>query len=304
MARKIAVIGMGNVGAAVAHHLVSAGLVDDLALFDIREAKVEADALDFQDSMANLDYHTNITVNDYTELDDTDVIISAVGNVELLDTPVKNRMAELDYTGAAVEKIATKIKNTKFSGIIVVISNPTDVMTDAYQKITGYPKDRVIGTGALLDSARMKRAVGEKLNVDPRSISGYNLGEHGNSQFTAWSTVRVLGRPITELMHSENVDLEELNEVTRMAGFKVYQGKKYTSYGISAATVRLAMAILNDSHEELPVSNYREDYGVYLSYPAIVGRSGIEHQVHLDLTEEEEKKLRASADYIKKHLKY
>lgn len=302
MTRKIAVIGMGNVGAAVAHHLVSNGLVDDLVLIDVNAPKVEADALDFEDAMANLDHHTNIYVNDYSELDDTDVIISAVGNIKLLDTPVQNRMAELDFTGSVVGQVATQIKNTKFHGILVVISNPNDVMTAIYQKVTGYPTEKVIGTGTLLDSARMKRAVGVKLDVDPRSVSGYNLGEHGNSQFTAWSTVRVLGHPIKDLVESKNINLDELNEDARTGGFKVYQGKKYTNYGISAAAVKLAMAILNDAHEELPVSNFREDYGTYLSYPAIVGRNGIEQQIELNLPEDELEKLKASADYIKENM--
>lgn len=302
MTRKVAIIGTGNVGAACAHYIVSSGFVDDLVMIDINEKKVQADALDFEDAMANFPFHTNIFVNDYSQLDDTDVIISAVGKIKLQDRVEPDRFAELDYTSNAVTDVATKIKATKFNGKIVVISNPNDVMVSIYQEITGLPKAHVMGTGTLLDSARMKRAVGAALNVDPRSVQGYNLGEHGNSQFTAWSTVKVLDQSISQLAEKDGLDLDKLNDDIRMGGFTVFSGKKYTNYGISTAAVRLTLAILNDAYIELPVSNFREEYGVYLSYPAIVGRDGIVKQIQLDLPQEELDKLQYSADYIKSKL--
>ena len=197
--RKVAVIGMGHVGSTVAHYIVANGFADDLVLIDTNEKKDNADALDFEDAMANLLHHTNIYVNDYGQLKDTDVIVSALGNIKLQDNPDADRFAELPFTRDAVPKVAEKIKESGFNGKIVAITNPVDVITSIYQSVTGLPKNQVIGTGTLLDSARMKRAVASRLNVDPRSVEGYNLGEHGNSQFTAWSTVRVLEQPIPEL---------------------------------------------------------------------------------------------------------
>lgn len=299
MTRKVGVIGMGNVGATVAHYIVAMGFADDLVLIDKNEAKVKADALDFEDAMANLPFHTNITVNDYSALKDADVIVSALGNIKLQDNPNADRFAELPFTRQAVKEVAQKIKESGFNGKIVVITNPVDVITSLYQKITGLPKNHVLGTGTLLDSARMKRAVAERLNLDPRSVDGYNLGEHGNSQFTAWSTVRVLGRPLTELADKRGLDLEELDKEAKMGGWTVFQGKKYTNYGVATAAVKLVNAILSDSLTELPVSNFREEYGVYLSYPAVVGRDGVVEQAQLDLTEEELQKLQTSADFIK-----
>jgi len=303
MTRKIGIIGMGNVGAACAHYIVAGGFVDDLVLIDQNEKKVKADALDFEDAMANLPSHTNIFVNDYSQLDDADIIISAVGHIKLIGGDHPNRFGELKPTGDSVTDVANKIKQTKFNGIMVVISNPNDVMTSMYQQILDFPKERVIGTGTLLDSARMKRAVGKAFEVDPRSVTGYNLGEHGNSQFTAWSTVKVMDQPVEELAKKNGLDLDQINEDVRMGGFTVFDGKGYTNYGGSTAAVRLSLAILNDAHIELPVSNYREEYGVYLSYPAIVGRNGILKQLQLDLPQAELDKLQYSADYIKKNLK-
>lgn len=299
MTRKVGVIGMGNVGSTVAHYIVAMGFADDLVLIDKNEAKVKADALDFEDAMANLPFYTNITVNDYSALKDADVIVSALGNIKLQDNPNADRFAELPFTRQAVKEVAQKIKESGFNGKIVAITNPVDVITSLYQKITGLPKNHVLGTGTLLDSARMKRAVAERLNLDPRSVDGYNLGEHGNSQFTAWSTVRVLGRPLTELADKRGLDLEELDKEAKMGGWTVFQGKKYTNYGVATAAVKLVNAILSDSLTELPVSNFREEYGVYLSYPAVVGRDGVVEQAQLDLTEEELQKLQTSADFIK-----
>ncbi|MFC6295435.1 L-lactate dehydrogenase [Lactiplantibacillus daoliensis] len=299
MSRKIAVIGMGHVGSTAAHYIVANGFADDLVLIDPNTDKVNADAIDFEDAMPNLPMHTNIIVNDYDALKDADVIISALGNIKLQDNPNNDRFAELPFTSAQVKSVAEKIKASGFNGIIVAITNPVDVITSIYQAVTGLPKNHVIGTGTLLDSARMKRAVAKKLNLDSRSVTGYNLGEHGNSQFTAWSTVRVLGQPISKIAADRNLDLVALDKAARQGGFAIFHGKKYTSYGVATAAVRLANVILNDALTELPVSNYREEYGVYLSYPAVVGRDGIVEQVQLDLTEEELKKLQISADYIK-----
>lgn len=299
MTRKVAVIGMGNVGSTVAHYIVANGFADDLVLIDTNEKKVNADALDFKDAMANLLYHTNIFVNDYSQLKDTDVIVSAIGDIKLEDNPNADRFAELPFTRKAVPEVAKKIKESGFNGKIVVITNPVDVITSIYQSVTGLPKEHVMGTGTLLDSARMKRAVADRLNVDPRSVEGYNLGEHGNSQFTAWSTVRVLEQPITKLAKERGLDLEELDHEARMGGWKVFQGKKYTNYGVATAAVRLVNTILSGSRTVMAVSNFRQEYDSYLSYPAVVGRDGIEEQVQLDLTDEELDKLQTSANFIK-----
>lgn len=299
--KKVGIIGLGNVGSTVAHHIIIGGYVDDLVLIDENEEKSKADALDFEDAMANLPHRTNLLMNDYDELEDADMVISSVGKISLLDQPGNNRFLELDYNAEAVSEIAPKIKKSGFKGRILVISNPVDVITGLYQELTGLPKNHVIGTGTLLDTARMKRAVGEILEIDPRSVQGYSLGEHGNSQFVAWSNVTALGRPIEEIAQERDIDLEEITQNVRDGGFVVLNGKKYTNYGIAAATVRLMNTIFSDAHSELPVSNYNEKYGTYLSYPAIVGREGILEQVQLNLTDSELEKLQTSANYILKN---
>lgn len=301
MSNKIGIIGDGHVGSTVAHQLLVSGLVDDLVLIDVNEAKVTADELDFQDAMANLKHHTNIVINDYSALKDADIIISAFGNISL--EAGGERFAELNYNRERIGDIAASIKKSGFDGILVAITNPVDAITNMYQGLTGLPKKHVIGTGTLLDTSRMKRAVGSRLNVDPRSVEGFNLGEHGNSQFTAWSTVKVLEQPITELVKDKPWKLEDLNDEIKFGGQTVYKGKQYTNYGIAAAVTRLVETIESDARTELSVSNYQEKYGTYLSYPAIVGRDGIVQQVQLALTDEEEKLLAKSAETIKEKSK-
>ena len=297
MSNKIGIIGDGHVGSTVAQQLILTGLVDDLVMIDVNEAKVRADQLDFQDAMANLKHHITITINDYSALKDADIVISAFGNIEL--EAGGERFAELNYNRERIGDIAEAIKKSGFNGILLAITNPVDAITNMYQELTGLPRKHVIGTGTLLDTARMKRAVGELMNVDPRSVEGFNLGEHGNSQFTAWSTVKVLEKPVTEVAQAKHLKLEDLNDEIKFGGQTVYKGKQYTNYGISAAVTRLVETIQSDAHTEMPVSNYQEKYGTYLSYPAIVGRDGIIQTVELTLTDEEEKKLQASAATIK-----
>ncbi|GLB46731.1 L-lactate dehydrogenase [Philodulcilactobacillus myokoensis] len=299
MSRKIGVIGIGHVGSTVAHYLVSGGFVDELVLIDKNKAKVVADALDLKEALPNLPYHPKIVVNDYDALKDADVIISSLGNTRVLSSKTSDRFAELPFVSAQVKLVAPKIKASGFNGVIVDISNPCDVITSMYQKLTGLPKNQVMGTGTLLDSARMKRTVGEALHVASSSVSGYNLGEHGNSQFTAWSTVVVLSHPISELVDKYHLDLDQLDQNAKNGGFTIFKGKGYTNYGVATAAVRLANVVMNDANTELPVSNYRKEYGVYLSYPAVIGKQGIVHQDQLNLSDDEKKKLQKSANFIK-----
>lgn len=297
MSRKIGIIGMGNVGAAVAHGAIAQGLADSYVFIDINEKKAEADAQDFKDAMANLPSYANIVVNDYAALEDADVIISSLGNIQLQHNAGEDRFAEFPFTREAVYQVSQELKKLDFKGILLVISNPVDAVSALYQEFTGWPRERVIGTGTLLDTARMKAAVGDDLSVNPKSVSGYNLGEHGNSQFTAWSQVKVKGQDITALTSEE--ERQNLFMASMKGGHKVFYGKGYTSYGIASATLRLVAIILSDAQEEVAVSSYQAAYQTYLGYPVILGRQGVVAPVHLSLSAEEDRLLEESANLIR-----
>ncbi|MBW1605020.1 NAD(P)-binding domain-containing protein [Lactobacillus sp. Sy-1] len=296
MARKIGIIGLGHVGSTVAHQIIVSGLVDDLVLIDTNEKKLQADGLDYLQAMPNLATKTNIIMNDYQALSDADIVISALGNIGVEEDG--DRFGELAFNIKQVKQVSANLKQINYSGVLIVITNPCDVITQAYQQFTGFDKKRVFGTGTMLDSARMKTIVGAEFNVDPRSVNGFNLGEHGNSQFTAWSTVSVRGHSMAELNQDGHLDLEALSKKSIIDGDKVFFGKNYTNYAIAAAATRLATIVLNDGNTEVVVSNYRPDFNNYMSYPVIVGRHGIIEDVPIDLTADEHDKLAKSAQFI------
>ena len=255
MARTVGIIGSGHVGATLANNLLVTGSVDKLVLIDTNELKVNSDATDFEDALPNLPTHTKVVKNNYRELKHADVVVIAVGSIGVQNDDAKHdRFVELKVTSKAAKEVGTKLREVGFDGVLVSISNPCDVVAALFQHYTGLQRDQVIGTGTLLDTSRMKKVVGQRFELDPRSVSGYNLGEHGNSH--------------------------------------------YTNFGIAAAALRLVTAIINDARAELPVSNFREELGTYVGYPAVVGSGGVVRQPQLTLTSAEKEKLLASANYI------
>lgn len=297
--RKFAVIGLGHVGATVAYTLVTKGLADELVLIDSNDDKCMAEQYDLLDSLGRLDTHTKIKVQDYSELKDADIIITAFGNIAALSLD-GDRFGEFNINTAAAADVGPKIKESGFNGVIVNISNPCDVIATLLQKYTGLPKNQVFGTGTFLDTARMQRAVGQALNQDPKNVTGYVMGEHGESQFTAWSTVRVAGHPIAEVAKENNLDLEDLDKQARRGGWLVFSGKRYTCYAIATCAIKLALAVLSDAHLACPASVYLEKYGCYVGYPAVIGAEGVVSVNYTELPAEEEEKLQSSAEFIAK----
>ncbi|KAF1297822.1 L-lactate dehydrogenase [Enterococcus sp. JM4C] len=294
--RKIGIIGLGNVGSTLAYSLVSKGIADELVLIDKEEKKAVAEQYDLLDAQVHLPSKTVVKIQSYEELSDADIIVFCPGKITVL-AGEGGRLLELRLTSKMVEEIAPKIKASGFNGIIVVITDPCDVITTYMQKLTGLPTNQVIGTGTLLDTARMKQAVGKALTIDSRSIEGFVYGEHGESQFVAWSTVTVGGKSIFNL--DEKQDLEQLKEDARLGGWKIFSGKGYTSYGIATCTTALIQVIFNDAQAILPISAYDESAGIYYGQPAVVGKNGVERLSPCVLTDEESGKLQESITVIR-----
>lgn len=297
--RKVAVIGLGHVGATVAYTLFTHGIVDKLVLLDKNEGKAEAEYNDLRDTLARNNYYVDVVTQDWNELKDTNIIITAFGDIKAT-VETGDRFGEFEINAANAKEVGEKIKASGFNGILINISNPCDAVCTLLQKSTGLSKKQVFGTGTFLDTARMQRIVGEKLNEDPRNVEGFVLGEHGSSQFTAWSTVRVNGQSATDLFTKE--ELEKLSAQPNKNSFKVAKGKGYTSYAIATCAVRLAQAVFSNARLFAPTSVYLEDVGSYIGYPAIIGKNGVEKIVELPLNSEEKEKLRASAEKIKEHI--
>lgn len=299
---KIGIIGLGHVGTTVAHILLMKGLVDELVLIDENEKKVTAEYYDFNDSFARTEQSAVIKMNDYEELKDADVIVTSFGDIGAT-ARTNDRFAELPINKKNAKSVGEKIKQSGFNGILLNISNPCDVVVGILQQVTGLPHEHVFGTGTFLDTTRMQRAVGAHFGEAPQNVSGYVLGEHGNSQFTAWSTVNLDGHPLVHLAEEGKVVLSKIDDQSREGAFKVISGKGYTSFAIATCAVRIIKAIFNNKHEFMPASVYMTEYDCYIGYPAIIGRNGVERIQKIALTDEEVASLENSVKTIKEKAK-
>ena len=290
---------MGHVGATVAYTLFTHGIADELILIDKNEKKASAEYNDLHDTLARNNYYVDVKMQDWDGLKDAEIIVTSFGDI---DASVKtgDRFGEFNLNAANAKEVGEKIKKTGFKGIIINISNPCDAVSQILQETTGLKKNRVFGTGTFLDTARMQRIVGEKLGQDPKNVEGFVLGEHGSSQFTAWSTVRVNNKIASQLFSEE--DQDKISAQSNKNSFKVAFGKGYTSYAIATCAVRLVQAVFSDARLFAPVSTYDPEFKTYIGYPAIIGRDGIEELIQLKLTDEEHTKLTESANKIKEHL--
>lgn len=297
MKRKVGIIGAGHVGSDVAFSLVTQGICDEIILIDKVEAKAESEALELRDMSSMTHFYTAVTANDWEGLKEADIIIMAVGPETLLR---QDRMEELVETSRSVAEIAPKILATGFEGIFVNITNPCDVITMLIQKITGFDHSRVFGTGTSLDTARMRRVVGEALHINPKSVEGYVLGEHGESQFVAWSTVKIGGVHITDYNTETTLDLPALKDTVRFGGWNILTGKGWTSFGIATATANIVGALLSDAKQVFPLAVFSEQTNTYIGQPAIIGANGVIDILEPTLTKEEQANFSNSAAVIRK----
>lgn len=294
--KKVSIIGLGNVGATVVHTLVERKLCDEIALFDKKDGLVNAEINDLRDGMVRRNGNIELLAGEKSDLVDSDIIIFAPGDITILQNN-SDRLEEFKYTKTCVEEWAPIIKDSEFKGIIVSITNPCDVIAEYMQKLTDLPKERVIGTGTVIDTARMKNAVAKYVGLDPNSIDGYVIGEHGNSQFIAWSKVSIASKSINKILDEKTFD--QIEEASRMKAFEIIKGKGYTSYGIANAAAIIVETIFNDSKTILPVSSYSSEAGCYIGHPAVVGKDGIIREVLLELNEIEQEKWNHSVETIK-----
>lgn len=295
MVRKVGIVGAGHVGADVAFSLVTQGLCDVIVLLDENQPKAASQALELRDMASLVSSRVKVLANDYAELHDADVLVVAVGPKTLLR---EDRLEELAETRAAVRQVIPQVIASGFDGVILNITNPCDVITQIIQQTSGFPHSQVLGTGTSLDTARMKRVVGEFFGFDPKSVTGYVLGEHGESQFVAWSTVRLGGRPVAELAGDRDVDWAQMDDRVRGGGWDILQGKGWTSFGIATATARLVDVILSDANSVYPVSAWDENLKVYIGQPAVIGKSGVVQTLMPELTAYENIAYHASSRVI------
>ena len=304
--RKVVLIGAGHVGSHAGYALASQGLVEEIVYIDIDTKKAFSQALDIFDSTVYLPHRVEVRAGDYNDLDDADIMVVCAGPLPNMN---QTRMDTLGATIEVMKDVVNNVKKTKFGGIIINISNPADVITHYLQNKLNYDTKRIISTSTTLDSARLRRAISEAINVDQRSVYAYALGEHGESQMVPWSAVTIAGKPLFELMKEKEkyskLDLNELATKGRRGGWDVLGGKGSTEFGIGASLAEVARAVICDEHRVLPVSVYLNgEYGqndVYASVPAVLGRNGVEEIIEIKMNDEEKKLFDESCSVMKKN---
>ena len=301
---KVVLVGTGFVGMSMAYSMLNKGGVNELILIDIDKDKTIGEEMDLSHGLPFAPQKMVIKAGDYDECKDAEVVVITAG---IAQKPGQTRL-ELTETNTKIMKSITKsIMASGFNGVIVVASNPVDIMTYVVAKVSGLPKNKVIGSGTVLDTARLRYIMAEYLNVSSKNIHAYVMGEHGDSSFVPWNHAYVGCKKISDVMKDNNHpmdDLEKIHKDVVNAAYEIINKKKATYYGIGVALSRLVKAIFDDEHGILTVSAYLKDgeYGqddIYIGVPAIICSDGIREVVNLDLTDEEQAKLDESCKIIK-----
>ena len=302
--RKAAVIGCGFVGSASAFALMQSGLFSEMVLVDVDHERAEGEALDIGHGMP-LARPMKIYAGDYDDASDSAVIIVTAGANQ---KPGETRLDLVKKNAAIFKSIMPEFAKRQCKGVMLVVANPVDILTYVAAKYSGMPVQRVIGSGTVLDTARLKYLLSEHLSVDSRSIHAYIIGEHGDSEFAAWSSANVSGVPLYDFCkmrgHTNFQEAsQKIEDDVRNSAYEIIKRKHATYYGIAMAVKRICEAIIRDEKSVLAVSSLMKDvYGVEdvaLSMPAIVGKDGVETLIPVRLDVSEQRKLRESASVLR-----
>ena len=302
--RKVAMIGCGFVGSATAFALMESGLFSEMVLIDADKNRAEGEALDISHGLP-FARPMKIYAGDYDDIVDAAIIIVTAGANQ---KPDETRLDLVQKNVGIFKSIIPEIAKRNCGGILLIVSNPVDILTYTALKLSGFPENRVLGSGTVLDTARLKYNLGEHLNVDSRSVHAFIIGEHGDSELAAWSSATVSGVPINtfcEMRGHFNHDeaTERIAENVKNSAYEIISKKLATYYGIAMSVKRICECIVRNERSILPVSAMMHgEYGIEditLSMPAIVGIGGVETHVPIALSEEEAEKLVESAKKLK-----
>lgn len=302
--RKVAIIGCGMVGSTTAFALADSGLFTDMILIDLNRERAVGEAMDLSHCVP-FTRPVEIRAGDYSDLRDCGIIIITAG------VPQKQGETRIDLINNNVKvfrSIIPQITRFNSDAFLLVVSNPVDVLSYVAYKLSGFDSSKVFGSGTVLDSARLKFTIGRRLNVDPRSVHAFIIGEHGDSELAVWSSANVSGIRLDEycahcgyVSHEEN--RKKLENDVKNSAYEIIERKGATYYGIAAATRRICESIVRDEHSILPVSTLAKGhYGLndlYISVPSLVGARGVEDILDVNLSDEERAALEKSAAALK-----
>ena len=300
---KIAIIGAGAVGATSAYVATLKNLASEIILIDVNESKEAGEVMDIADGLCFVGTGC-IKGADFQDARDADIIVITAG---LAQKPGETRLDLVKKNSAILKSILKSIGKFKPTAIILLIANPVDILTYLAQEWSGLPKSQVFGSGTGLDTARLRTDLGHLLKVSPRNIDGYVMGEHGDSEFVAWSTVTVGGMPISKIKTANKKILANIETKVKKEAYEIINRKGATFYGIGLVVSDIIEAILLNQHRIMPITsrltNYNGINDICVGVPTVLGRSGVEKIWPVQLNAEEKKKLKKSASTLKGYLK-
>lgn len=296
--QKVVLVGDGAVGSSYAFAMAQQGIAEGFAIVDIIKKRTEGDALDLEDATA-FTAPKSIYSADYDTCKDADLVVITAGAPQ---KPGETRLQLVDKNLKIIKSVVEPIVKSGFDGVFLVAANPVDILTYAVQKFSGFPKNKVVGSGTSLDSARLRVALAKKFHVDPRDVSANIMAEHGDSEFAAFSSATIGGKPLLDMAKEQGVsedDLLKIEDDVRNKAYEIINRKGATFYGVATALMRISRAILRDENSVLPVgAPLNGEYGlkdIYIGTPAVVNASGIERVIEVPLNDREKKAMADSA---------
>lgn len=303
--RKVGIVGCGFVGSSSAFSLMQSGLFSEMVLIDVDKKRAEGEAMDISHGLP-FAAPMKIYAGDYKDISDCAILIITAGANQ---KPNETRLDLVSKNINIFKSIIPEIVKVNFEGLLLIVSNPVDILTYAALKISGFPENRVIGSGTVLDTARLKYILGEHLQVDNRSVHAFIIGEHGDSELAAFSSANVSGLALNQFCemrgyYKHEDALEKIYEDVRDSAYQIIEKKKATYYGVAMAVRRICQSIVRNEHSILPVSSithgeYPGIDDICLSLPAVVSANGVEKIIPISLDEKELEKLKASAKALK-----
>lgn len=300
---KVVLVGTGFVGMSMAYTMLNRGGVSELVLIDIDKEKTKGEEMDLSHGLPFAPQKMVIKAGDYDDCRDAEVVVITAG---VAQKPGQTRLELAEVNTQIIKQITQNIMNSGFNGVIVVASNPVDLMTYVVYKVSGLPKNKVIGSGTVLDTARLRYLIADYLNISSKNIHAYIMGEHGDSSFVPWEHAYVGCKKVKDVMQDNNLPMEDLDNIHKgvvNAAYEIIEKKKATYYGIGIGLSRLVKAILDNENSILTVSTYLEnEYGqndIFIGVPAIINDQGIREIIQLDLNEQEQEKLNNSCQLIR-----